>query len=185
MGMRLYRTMMFSFVVISGFTTTSTEVLAQSAGNTRINRATRFLDTEKRSKFILSYMHMGGTYQDYEVLGSLDVVDKNTGKPIPGYFAIKVVYNWTTAFGDNSSTALFFFDEMGTLIDITAKTTSIFNQPFDLAGATLNVLGNVLIQAFGDQMKAEDRQELQKLVDSSDAKKVCIWALNFQQRVGN
>jgi hypothetical protein len=157
--------------------------IAQETKNARVARAVRFLDSAKRSKNILTYMHMGGTYKDHEVIQVLKVVDKD-GDPIPGHFAIKVVYTWDTAFGENTTKALFYCDELGKVIDITADTTSIISQPFDIAGATINVLGNLIIEAFGDKMTADDRREFQKFVDKSDAKGLLIWALEFQMRTG-
>jgi hypothetical protein len=157
--------------------------IAQETKNARLTRAIRFLDTAKRSKNILSYMHMGGTYKDHELLQVLKVVDKD-GDPVPGHFAIKVVYTWDTVLGDNTTKAVFFFNELGTVIDITAETTSILSQPFDIASATINVLGKVIIEAFGDQMNENDRREFQKLVDKSDAKGLLIWSLEFQMRTG-
>ena len=176
------RTLILSVIVFAGLATTSGEaraVLEKHAGHP--TRVPRHRETRK---FILSYMHMGGTYSSHEILSTVKIVDKD-GDEIPGYFGLKVVYEWTTPFGDNSSTAVFMFDEMGTLFDVKSKTTSIISQPFDIASATLNVLGNVLLQAFGDQMTKEDRESFQKLVDDSNAKGLMIWALNFQQKVGS
>jgi hypothetical protein len=184
--MRAYRSMVFGLLVFTGFVAVSSPGEARgqsSSGNSRVARMARFLDSEKRSKAILSYMHMGGSYKEHEILGSLEVVDQD-GDRIPGYFAIKVVYDWGTLFGDNSSSAVFIFDETGTLKDINAKTTSVISQPFDIASGAINVVGNVLIQAFGDQMNSTDKEEFQKFVDKSDAKGLLIWSLNFQQRVG-
>ena len=128
-------------------------------------------------------MHMGGTYKDHEVIQVLKVVDKD-GDPVPGHFAVKVVYTWDTAFGENTTKALFFCNELGKVIDIEADTTSILSQPFDIAGATINVLGNIIIEAFGDKMNPDDRKAFKKIVDKSDAKGLLIWSLEFQMRTG-
>lgn len=182
--MRLERTLILSLIVFTGIAAAATEARAQSSRNARVARAERFLDTEDRSKSILRLMHLGGTYKGHEILGSVRVVDKE-GDAIPGHFAIRIVYDWSIPLGDNSTTAVFLFDEMGTLYDIQAKSTSIVNQPFDLAGATLTMIGEVILRANGDQMTPEDRRELQKLVDGSDARALLIWSLNFQQKVGS
>ena len=63
-------------------------------------------------------------------------------------------------------------------------TSSIIGQPFAIASATINVLGNLLLEALGDQMKPDDRREFQKFVNASDAKGLLIWSLNFQSRLG-
>jgi hypothetical protein len=63
-------------------------------------------------------------------------------------------------------------------------TSSIISQPFAIASATINVLGNLLLEALGDQMKPDDRREFQKFVNASDAKGLLIWSLNFQSRLG-
>ncbi len=128
-------------------------------------------------------MHLGGTYQDYEILSALRVVDRD-GDTIPGHFALKVSYDWKALFGENSTTAIFFFDEKGTVYDVRADTTSVVNEPFVLASGTIQVLGNALLQAFGDQMTADDRKQLQKIVDTADAKALMILGLNFQMRAG-
>ena len=150
---------------------------------TRESPASRFLDSNKRSRDVLGYVHMGGRYQDHEILSVMRVVDR-AGDPIPGRFAVKVVYDWSTSFGDNSTTAIFFFDELGMVVDVKADTTSIISQPFAIASATINVLGNLLLETLGDQMKPDDRREFQKFVNASDAKGLLIWSLNFQSRLG-
>jgi hypothetical protein len=180
---RNVRSIALTFMVFTSATAVSTAARGQSSGNTRVANAVQFLDTEKRSRFILSYMHMGGTYKDHEVIAAMKVVDKD-GDPIPGQFAVKMSYTWGTAFGDNNSTAIFFFDDLGVVTDVTAKTTSILSQPFDIASATINVLGNVIIEAFGDKMQPDDRKEFQRFVNKSDAKGLLIWSLNFQMRTG-
>lgn len=175
--------MFVAVLVFTGFVSGTIQANAQERSNPRVARAVRFLDSTKRSKDILSYIHMGGTFQDYEIVSIHKVVDRS-GDPVPGHFAVKVVYDWTTAFGDNSTTTIFYFDEMGQVTDIKADTTSIINQPFAVARAAINVVGNILIGAFGDQMKPEDKREFQRFVDAADAKGLLIFSLNFQMRAG-
>ncbi len=181
--MRAYRPMVLCLFVVAGLGLSPATVQAQQESKPRVQRAVRFLDSVKRSRYILGYLHFGGTYQDYDILSVLKVVDRD-GDVIPGHFALKVVYDWKTSFGDNSTTSIFFFDEKGTIYDIRADTTSIISQPFVLADATIQVLGNALLQAFGDQMSQDDRKQLQKIVDAADAKALMIWGLNFQMRTG-
>jgi hypothetical protein len=131
----------------------------------------------------LGYIHLGGTYHDHEILSALRVVDRD-GDTVPGHFALKISYDWKAFLGENSSTAIFFFDEKGTIYDVRAETTSVINEPFVLASGAIQVLGNALIQAFGEQMTADDRNQLQKIIDSADAKALMIWGLNFQMQAG-
>ena len=181
--MRTHRLVILYLFVVTGLGLAPATVQAQQDSKPRVQRAVRFLDSVKRSRYILGYMHFGGTYEDYDILSVLEVVDRD-GDTIPGHFALKVVYDWKTSFGDNSTTAIIFFDEKGTIYDVRADTTSIISQPFVLADATIQVLGNALLQAFGEKMSQDDRKQLQKIVDAADAKALMIFGLNLQMRTG-
>lgn len=166
-----------SFAVSFGLT----EVQAQDSR--KIDRSVGFLENARRGRDMLSYIHFGGKYLSHDVLSTHPVADRNK-ITVPGHWAVKVVFEWSTAFGDNTSTATYFFDEMGDIYDVQVTTTSILSQPFELANATIQVLGNIILEAMKDQISAKDRADIQKAIDEADAKKLMITGLNLQKRLG-
>ena len=152
------------------------------ASDSKVESAKQFLSTAKRGRYMLSYLQFGGTYRDHDVLSVHKVVDRD-GDLIPGYFAVKVVFDWESPFGRNSTTATLFYNGSGTLYDVDAKTTS-YVEPFDLANASIQILGNLLLEALRDQIKPEDRQQLQRLIHKADAKGLMMFGLNLQKGLG-
>ena len=59
------------------------------------------------------------------------------------------------------------------------RTNALFNQPFLTANATIKLLGNLLIEAFRDKMAEAERREVQRFVDTADAKGMLEWSLKF------
>jgi hypothetical protein len=62
------------------------------------------------------------------------------------------------------------------------KTNAMLQQPFMLADATIQVLGNAIISAMGDDLKDTQRTELQKLVDSANSRGLLTAYMRLSQR---
>ncbi|MFO0951560.1 MAG: hypothetical protein U0835_10485 [Isosphaeraceae bacterium] len=159
---------------------------AQAQTQEKARRAVNFLATSKRGKDILSYLHFGGTYVDHEVLRIFKVTNRDGDEQF-GHVAVKVSFDWTTSFGDNTTTAVFFFDEKGDPYEIQCEpgdTTSIISPPFGLANGAIQVLGNLLLAAAGDQMSAQEKSDMQKAIDKQDARQLLVDTLKVQKRLG-
>ena len=62
-----------------------------------------------------------------------------------------------------------FCDDKGSVYDTRVlNTNAVVQQPYTLANATIQVLGNLLIQAFKDQTSEQDLKTVQRFVDSAD-----------------
>jgi hypothetical protein len=177
-------TLLLSAVAATAFLIGAPEALAQS--QRKIKREADFLSSTKRGKEILGYLHFGSTYIDHEVIKVLRVTDTND-EVIPGHVALKVVFDWKTSLGENSTTAYVFFDEKGDPYDIKCgpdDTTSIISPPFVLANGAIQILGNLLIAAAGDSMNAKEKADMRKAVDAANARELLVAALKIQMRLG-
>jgi hypothetical protein len=184
----MYRTTRWTIALAAVLTTSGVlearPALAQSPQ--KVKRAVDFLSSPKRGKEILGYLHFGGKYVDHEVIKVFKVTDRS-GQDAPGHVALKVVFDWETAFGDNSTTAIVFFDELGDPYEIQCKpsdTTSIISPPFALASKAIQILGNLLLAAAGEGMTAQEKADTQKAIDNQDARQLLIDALKVQKRLG-
>jgi hypothetical protein len=146
-----------------------------------VARARDFLDPAARGRDILSYVHFGSKYRDHSYKDTRFVT--SGGQRVPGHFGLVYTFAW----GDNDETDVAFLcDANGRVYEVkTLNTTAILNQPFLAANLTVKLLGNLLIEAFKNQMNEADRRQVQKLVDDADAKGMLEWSLKFQQSLGN
>ena len=146
-----------------------------------VNRARDFLETERRGKFIMPYLHFGSTYDGHEAKEVVPVKNP-AGNIVPGHFALIYEFDWD---GDGWTTVAFFFDEKGTFYELKAlKTNAVFNQPFLKANVSIAILGNALLEAFRKDMNAEQLRQAQRFIDNADAKDLLEMALALQQKLG-
>jgi hypothetical protein len=143
-----------------------------------VDRAHGFLKGAARGRHILGYMHAGTKYAGHKYTEMKYVTDGD-GKRIPGQFALVYAFDWND---DGTTDVAFLCDRRGNVYEVKVlETNAVINQPFALADATIQILGNVLIEAFGDKMTAEEKKQVQKAVDDSDAKGLLEASLKFQQ----
>lgn len=143
--------------------------------------ADRFLRTEARGKETLSYLHFGADYHGHEYQRTVAVVDGND-REIPGKFALVYRFYWEK---DGITDLAFLCDEAGYVYKVQVMyTNAVLSQPFMLADATIQLLGNALIAANRDKMSPFERKVVQKIVDSADAKALLEWSLSFEQHTG-
>jgi hypothetical protein len=143
-----------------------------------INRAHKFLAKERRGRDILSYVHFGAKYEGHKYKETRFVTNKD-GNRIKGHFALVYTYSWEN---NGETLVAFLCDAKGNVYEVQINgTNAILSQPFVLAQATVQLLGNLLVEAFKDQMTAAERQKVQKCVDDADVKALLEWSLVFQQ----
>jgi hypothetical protein len=146
-----------------------------------VRRARDFLNGTQRGRFILGYMHFGTRYVGHKYKEMRAVVD-GKGKTIPGQFALVYSYDWNK---DGTTEAAFLCDRRGNVYRVQVlDSNGIINQPFAIGNATIKILGNVLIEAFKDQMTAEEKKQLRKAVDDADTKSLLELSLKLQQTFG-
>jgi hypothetical protein len=154
---------------------------AEGPAQKAVDRAHNFLNTAQRGKDILGFLHFGASYRGHSYTRTLSVKD-GAGRAIPDHFAIVYLYKWEA---DGETEVGFLCDGRGTVYKVQVlRSNGVFSRPFALANATMQVLGNVLIDALGDKMTAADKRDLQKIVDEADAKAMLEWSLKFQQAIG-
>ncbi len=157
---------------------------AQSTSDPQVRKAIKYLNVEKHAKNIFGILHFGSTMGESTVT-SLHGVTGPDGARVPGAFALKVVYDWDTPLGANVTTATIFFDKNGYVTDIDAKSTSIISTPFDIANATMQVVGELLI-SLAKEGGASEKQldEMRELVSKSDSKGLLKMSMNVQLLTG-
>src|SRR5262249_37178394 len=133
-----------------------------------------------RAKSIASFLHYGSTYKGAELRSSGEVTDGN-GSPVPGHVNVRYRYFW----GDSDHTdVIFFFDDKAQLYALQMKeTTAVLNQPFVLANVSIKVFGALIVGAIGDDLKPEDKKQLEKIIESADAEALMTWSLKFERNV--
>jgi hypothetical protein len=142
-----------------------------------VERAWKFLKEERRGRFILGYMHMGTTYAGHKIH---DRVLRVPGRD--GYFKLLATLDWND---DGTTDAAFLFDRRGNFYQVeVGNSNGVFNRPFAVANLSIQLLGNVLIEAFKDKMTDQDRRQLQQAVDNADSRSLLVVALQLQQSLG-
>ena len=157
---------------------------AQEASDPFVRRAISHRQDKKNAEDIFATLHFGSTMGTSTVT-SIHGLKDDSGDVIEGAFAIKVVYDWETAFGNNVTTATLFFNKDGYVTDITAKSTSIISRPFDIANGTIQVLGELFIAVARENgSSAKELADLQKLVDAADSKGLLKASMNLKLLAG-
>lgn len=145
-----------------------------------INRAHNFLMTQKRGRFVLSYVHAGTTYVRHAYKEPVRGVSGPDGKTIPGHFALVYAFDWNR---DGASDVAFLCDRRGNVYDVKViYCNGIINQPFGVANTTIKLLGAVIRESCKTEA---DKREVQRLIDNADAKGLLVLGLKLQQSIGN
>ena len=157
---------------------------AQEASDPLVRRAIIHLSQEKNSEDIFSALHFGATMEKATV-ASLHGLKDEDGNVMEGAFAIKVVYDWDTPLGANVTTATFFYNKDGYVTDITAKSTSTFSRPFDIANSTMQAFGELFIAIAKETgASAKDLTDMRQLVSDSDSKGLLKASMNLKLLAG-
>lgn len=156
-------------------------VQAQAISQTAVDKAHNFLKTERVGRQICNILHFGTTYSSHEYV-RMSGVNDSSGRTIPGEFALVYRFWWDRQY----STELAVFCSASGSIDSvkSLRSDGIAQAPFLAAQAAITVVGNVLYEAFKDQMSNTERQQMKYFIDQADAKSLLELQLKLQQAVG-
>lgn len=155
---------------------------AEEPSQSAINRAQAFLGKGAIGDFVTGYVHLGASYTTHEVQSVRYVTDENN-KLIPGKFALVYCYKWDASGAGNTDIA-FICDPKGNVEDVRVLgTDALLQQPFLVADATIHILGNVMIEAFKEQMTEADIRRVHRLVDAASSEGLLEFALVMRQTV--
>lgn len=166
------------FLLVSLVLSSTLVRAADQPSSAAVARAHNFLKSEKRGKYILSYVHFGARYDDHNYIDIRGVTTRN-GKTAEGHFALVYRLEWD---GDGRTDIAFLCDTKGNVYDSQVLDhNGVVQQPYLIANATIQVLGNLILDAFKDQLTEADRKTIQTLIDNADAEGLMEFGLKFQQ----
>ena len=155
---------------------------AEEPSQSAINRAQAFLGKRVIGDFVTGYVHLGASYTTHEVQSVRYVTDEND-KKIPGKFALVYRYKWDAS-GTGNTDIAFVCDPKGNVEDVRVLgTDAVLQEPFLVADATIQILGNVMIEAFREKMTDADVRRVQRLVDAANSEGLLEFSLMFRQAV--
>ena len=145
-----------------------------------IRKTKSFLETRTTGKYILEFLHMGGTYKSH-TLNRVTGVNDSLGKTVSGKFAVIYDFVWD-ANGKGHTRVAFYCDKQGTITGIKVLYYDAYvNTPFTFAEGAIHVVGQLVIEAFRDQMSSSERRTAESLVRSADAKGLLTLGLALRQ----
>ena len=138
-----------------------------------IDRAHAFLATTNRGKNVLGYVHFGAQYKGHAYQETRNVVNK------PGQFALVYRFNWEN---DGVTSVAFLCDAKGSVYQVQVlSSNAILQQPYALANASINIVGNVILDAFRNQMTKEDIQQARQFIDNPNARGLLEMSMRLDQ----
>jgi hypothetical protein len=144
-----------------------------------IDRAQSFLKTREMGKNILAFVHFGADYKGHAFLYTTAVTDEDD-RQLPDKIALVYRFRWED---DGVTDIAFLCNSKGAVYGLQImKSTAIIQQPFAIANLTIQVLGNAIIEAMGDDLKDAQRAELKRFVDSADSRGLLVAYLRLSQR---
>jgi hypothetical protein len=176
-------TRVFSHIVnaciVIGFVCALSAPAAAQPDQKAVARAYRFLSTNQRAEATLNFVHFGTDYKGQKYLGKNDNIVDSSGSPIAGHFALIYRLFWND---DGVTDIVYFCDANGKVSEVKIdKTNAVGNKPFLWANVSIQLLGNLLIEAYKDKLSEDDRQQLHKLVDNADAHGLLELSLKIDQ----
>lgn len=158
--------------------------LAQSEiSSSAIAKAKSFMGKQNTARYTLEFAHMGASYTSHSFEKTVRVKDRS-GNTIPGEFA--VIYNFVwDASGRGDTKIAFFCKKDGSIESLKVlKSTGVINSPFTFADATIQVLGQALVEAFGQNMSDTERRTVETLIRNADSEGLLELGLSFRQTMG-
>jgi len=147
---------------------------------TAVNRARAFLDAAKRGRNIVGHCHFGTKYRGHSYTETRGV--RNGGRPVPGHFALVYQLSWAD---DGETDVAFFCDARGAIYKIQVlKTNAVLSQPWLAGDLAVRTLGNLVIEAFKNDLTPAQGAQVQRLVNGASAKRLLEWSLKFEQGFG-
>ncbi|GAA4420801.1 hypothetical protein [Bremerella cremea] len=148
-----------------------------------VGKARQFLDSTSTAKYVMGIVHMGAELRQYECVGSVGVVD-SSGAKIPGEFALVYDYVWM-ANGRGDTRLLFLCDRNGNIEDVQVRSsTGVLQAPYLVSNGTIQVVGQVLLEAFRKEMSPQEQREVESLVRNADSEGLLEMGLGFRQAMG-
>ncbi len=139
-----------------------------------VQRAASYLSIRETGEGILNFVHMGADYHGHTYLRTNNVVDRD-GYRVPGHFALVYRFHWED---DGVTDLAFLCNERGGIYDVQVTyTNAVLNQPFLLANAAIQILGNLVIDNYKDRMSREQLRLAHEFVDHADSKGLLELAL--------
>jgi hypothetical protein len=143
-----------------------------------IDRAQSFLKTREMGKNILAFVHFGADYKGHAYLYSTAVTDEDD-RQLPDKIALVYRFRWED---DGVTDIAFLCNSKGSVYGVRImKHNGTIQQPFMLADVTIQVLGNAIIEAMGDDLKDAQRAELKRFVDAADSRGLLVAYLRLSQ----
>jgi hypothetical protein len=146
-----------------------------------VQRAHDFLNSRVTGSYITGFVHLGSPYDSHQLVesGGVRGVSAN-GQPVPGEFAL--VYQFTWHGGTGKTTLAFLCDKKGNVEQIQAlSSNAVLSPPFDLAKLSIAVLGETLLEAFKQQLDANDRMQIRAVVQNADPHALLEIGLKYRQ----
>lgn len=127
-----------------------------------IQRAHRVLKTEKSGKDVLSFVHYGAAYRGHAYTRTLGVTNR------PDDFALAYRYNWED---DGWTEVAFLCDRDGSVYEVKVlRTNAQLQPPFVWAEAAIQVVGEFVLAAGGQDLKPAERDAIRRAIAAADAK---------------
>lgn len=179
------RTLFAAFVVMIASLAITPEIIrADSPSTTAVTRAKTFLDKRATGDMILTSAHFGTTYKSHTFQGIRSVTDR-AGNPLPGQFALVYRFKWEAS--DIGTTDLgFICDAKGGIEEVVAiSSDGVLQQPFLVADATIQVVGQLVIEMFKDNASSEEIARAKRFVTAADSRGLLGFSLGLKQALGN
>jgi len=166
---------LFTLLITAGFSEAQT--------STAINRAQDYLDSTNNAKHIIGIVHMGADLTGFSYVRRGGVTN-HSGESIPGHFYLAYDYEWNSG-GYGETRLAFLCDERGTIYEVkNLGSSGVLQAPFLVANGTIKIIGQLLIEAFREEMTNEELKQVQRLVQNSDSKGLLEMGIGLRQAFG-
>jgi hypothetical protein len=146
-------------VVFLGSITTAAHA---EAPDSSVNRAHDVLKQAATGRDILSLLHFGAKYKDHNYVKTMAVRNN------PDDFALVYRFEWED---DGITDLAVLCDRGGHPYEVRVlHTNAVISQPFKLAEAAIQVVGNVILDAVGKNVADDDRAAIRKAINNADGK---------------
>ncbi|MBI1248167.1 hypothetical protein GC197_10050 [bacterium] len=155
---------------------------AMAQDQAAISKTRRFLETTTNARYVISFAHFGADFKQMDYLGTVDVKDRY-GNKIPGEFALVYYYTWD-AYGAGHTKIAYLCDKNGNIEDVQVLSCDAnVQRPFAMANVSIKLIGQIVIEAFREQMKPDELRKAQALVQAADSEGLLEMGIGFRQQL--
>ena len=141
-----------------------------------VDRAHNFLKTAKRGKSITAFVHFGAKYTSH-TYKQIDTV-----KNRPGHFVLVYDFVWQPG---GETTLAFFCDPKGNVYAVQVdKSNGVLQAPYAVANLTIQVVGNLVLDQFRNQMTNMEIQQAEQSINNPNARGLLELNLKLEQVFG-